>query len=199
MALWRKVGIVVACGLILLGGGILVTHFASPRQPGQSSSGSVTLSQAQQIEQDLDDALTANNNGQTQKALNLYNKVLAVDPSNPAALAYAGYLEWNIGTEAHVANLVKIGSAEIQRAVRVSPTYYEGHLFYGLVLENQDHDHAGAVAQFNEYLTDAAADDVPAAEYSEVAADVAPAYQALGEPLPSQFSSPGTTTTTSVP
>ena len=30
----------------------------------------------------------------------LYDKVLSEDPSNPAALAYAGFLQWNVGTTA---------------------------------------------------------------------------------------------------
>ncbi len=59
----------------------------------------------------------------------------------------------------------RIGRAEIQTAVNDSPSYYQAHLFYGLVLENQDHNHAGAVAQFNEFLADGA----PAAELAQVA------------------------------
>ncbi len=43
----------------------------------------------------------------TTAALELYNEVLSEDPSNPAALAYAGYLQWNVGTSAHVAQLVQ--------------------------------------------------------------------------------------------
>jgi hypothetical protein len=190
MALWRKVGIVVSCLLILTGGVVLVRHFVQPRQPGQSSSGSVTLSQAQQIEQQLAQALTLNNSGQTKAALVLYNKVLSEDPSNPAALAYAGYLQWNIGSAASVPSLVRIGRAEIAQSMRVSPSYYEAHLFDGLVLENQDHNDAAAVAQFNDFL----ADGPPQGETSQVASLVAPAYQSVGQPLPAAFSTSSTTT-----
>ena len=189
---WRRVGIVASLLLIALGAGILVVHYVQARQPGQPSSGSVTLSQAQQIEQQLQQALVLNNQGQTKQALVLYDKVLSEDPSNPAALAYAGWLQWNIGTSAHVSSLQRIGRAEIQRAVHVSPTYSEGHLFDGLVLENQDHDHAAAVAQFNDFL----ADGPPAAELAQVAALVAPSYQAVGQPLPAAF---GSSTSTSAP
>jgi hypothetical protein len=185
MPLWRRVGIVAACLLIVLGGVILVTHFVQSRQPGQASSGSVTLSQAQLIEQQLQQALVLNNEGKTKQALVLYNKVLSEDPTNPAALAFAGYLQWNLGSAAHVAALQKAGRAEIEKSVRVAPTYYEGHLFYGLVLENEDHNNAAAVTQFNEYL----GDEPPAAQPPQVAALVAAAYQAVGQPLPSAFSS----------
>ncbi len=194
LPLWRRIGIVAACLLIVTGAGILVSHYVQARQPGQASSGSVTLSQAQQIEQQLQQAFTLNNEGQTKSALVLYNKVLSVDPSNPAALAYAGYLQWNIGSSADVASLVKIGRAEIEKSIRVSPSFYEGHLFYGLVLENQDHNDAAAVTQFNDFL----ADDPPAGEPVQVEPLVAGAYQGAGQQVPSGFST-STSTSTSVP
>ena len=181
---WRVVGIVASCLLIAVGGVILVAHFVQSRQPGQAPSGSVTLSQAQLIEEQLGQALALNNKGQTKAALVLYDKVLSEDPSNPAALAYAGYLQWNVGSAAHVESLVRIGRAEIETSVKDSPTYYEGHLFYGLVLENQDHDDTAAVAQFNDFL----ADDPPAAEVPQVAPLVAGAYRGAGEPVPAAFS-----------
>ena len=192
MPLWRKLGIVAACVLIALGAVILVVHSVQARQPGQASSGSVTLSQAQLIEQQLNQATTLNQQGSTKAALELYDKVLSEDPSNPAALAYAGFLQWNVGTTAQVASLVRIGRAEIETAIRNSPTYYQAHLFYGLVLANQDHNNAAAVAQFNDFL----ADGPPAAELSQAAPLVSDAYKGAGVALPAQFSAGSTTTTT---
>jgi tetratricopeptide (TPR) repeat protein len=196
MPLWRKVGIVAACLLIATGAVILVVHSVQARQPGQASSGSVTLSQAQLIEQQLNQATTLNQQGSTKAALELYDKVLSEDPSNPAALAYAGFLQWNVGTTAQVASLVRIGRAEIETAVKDSPTYFQAHLFYGLVLANQDHNDTAAVAQFKDFL----ADGPPAAELSQAAPLVSGAYKAAGVALPSQFSAGSTTTsTTSAP
>jgi hypothetical protein len=193
MPLWRKLGIVGSCLLIAVGAVILVVHSVQARQPGQASSGSVTLSQAQLIEQQLNQANTLNQQGSTKAALELYNKVLSEDPSNPAALAYAGFLQWNVGTTAQVASLVRIGRAEIETAIRNAPTYFQAHLFYGLVLANQDHNDAAAVAQFNDFL----ADGPPAAELAQAAPLVSGAYKAAGVALPSQFSTGSTTTTTS--
>jgi len=184
LPLWRRLGIVGACLLIAAGAVILVEHFVQARQPGQASSGSVSLSQAQLIEQQLQQAAVLNDKGSTKAALELYDKVLSEDPSNPAALAYAGFLQWNVGSTAQVASLVRIGRAEIETSVKDSPTYYQGHLFYGLVLENQDHNHAAAVAQFDDFL----ADNPPAAELPQAAPLVAPAYKGAGVPLPAQFS-----------
>jgi hypothetical protein len=190
MPLWRRLGIVGACLLIAAGALILVVHFVQARQPGQASSGSVTVSQAQLIEQQLAQANTLNQQGSTKAALELYDKVLSEDPSNPAALAYAGFLQWNVGRTAQVASLVRIGRAEIETAVKDSPTYFQGHLFDGLVLENQDHNDAAAVTQFNDFL----ADGPPTAELPQAAPLVSPAYKALGLPVPAEFST-GTTTT----
>ena len=97
MALWRRLGIVGACLLIAAGAVILVVHYVQARQPGQASSGSVTVSQAQLIEQQLAQASTLNQKGSTKAALVLYDKVLSEDPSNPNALASAGFLQWNVG------------------------------------------------------------------------------------------------------
>jgi len=194
--LWRKAGIIAACGLIVFGAVLLVVHFVQARQPGQASSGTVTVSEAQQIEEQLQQALALNNKGDTQGALELYDTVLSEDPSNPAALAYAGWLQWNVGTSAHVASLVRIGRAEIQTAVKDSPSYYEARLFDGLVILNQDHDAAAAVTQFNAFL----ADDPPAAELPQVAPLVAGAYEGAGQPVPSAFSgAAGSPTSSSAP
>ena len=105
MPLWRRLGIVGACLLIAAGAVILVVHFVQARQPGQASSGSVTVSQAQLIEQQLQQADTLNQQGSTKAALELYDKVLSEDPSNPPALAYAGFLQWNVGQHRQVASL----------------------------------------------------------------------------------------------
>jgi hypothetical protein len=184
--LWRRVGVVAASLLIAVGLVVLVTHSVKARQPGQSSSGSVTLSQAQKIEQELQQALPLVSTN-PKAALELYDNVLAQDPSDPAALSYAGFLEWNLGTTQHVPALARIGRAEVEKAVRVSSSYFQGHLFYGLILENQDHDAKAAVAQFGDYL----ADDPPAAELPQAAPLVAGAYRSAGTPLPAAVGTAG--------
>jgi tetratricopeptide (TPR) repeat protein len=193
MALWRRLGIIASCLLIAVGLVILVVHFVQARQPGQASSGSVTVSQAQLIEQQLQQADALNQQGSNKAALELYNKVLAEDPSNPHALAYGGFLQWNVGSTAGVASLTRVGRSEVETAIKANPSYGQAHLFYGLILENQDHNHSGAVAQFAQFLEDAP----PASELAQVAPLVAGAYKAAGVPLPAQFSA--TTTTTSAP
>jgi tetratricopeptide (TPR) repeat protein len=193
MPWWRRLGIAGASLCIAAGAAILVTHYVQARQPGQASSGSVTVSQAQLIEQQLVQADTLDQQGSTKAALVLYDKVLSEDPSNPHALASAGFLQWNVGSTASVPSLTRIGRSEIETAIRNSPSYGQAHLFYGLVLENQDHNHAAAVAQFNDFLNDAP----PVAELAQAAPLVSGAYKAAGVPLPAPFSTTTTTTTAS--
>ncbi|HEY1652545.1 MAG TPA: hypothetical protein VGG09_11740 [Acidimicrobiales bacterium] len=198
MAVWRRVGIVASCLLIVVGVVILVTHFVQARQPGQASSGSISVSQAQQIEQQLqqaDSLANAGGNKNEQAALVLYNDVLGEDPSNPAALASAGWLMWNLGTASHIAGFTEDGRSEVARSVSVSPTYYQAHLYLGLILANQDHNNAAAVVQFDDFL----ADDPPTSEYSVVAAEVDPSYVAAGKPVPAQLAAPTSSTTTTAP
>jgi hypothetical protein len=194
LATWRKVAIGASGLLIAFGVAILVVHFVQARQPGQASSGDITVTQAQQIEQQLAGAASLASAGgakNDQDALALYNEVLSVDPSNPAALAGAGWLMWNLGSVAHVAGYTEDGRSEVTRAVHVAPTYYQGHLYLGLILANEDHNNAAAVVQFDEFL----ADHPPAEELPVVAPDVAPSYAAIGKPVPAALATSSTTTT----
>ena len=199
MAWWRKLGIAASCLLIVAGVVILVVHFVQARQPGEASSGSISVPQAQQIEQQLSEANSLNNEGGTQNqeaALDLYNDVLGEDASDPDALAGAGWIMWNLGTSSHTAALTEDGRAEVTRSISVSPGYYQGHLYYGLILANEDHDNALAVVQFDEFL----ADNPPTSELAVVAPEVDPSYVAIGKPVPSDLavsaSSSSSTTTT---
>jgi hypothetical protein len=194
MPLWRRLGIIGSCLLIAAGLVILVVHFVQARQPGQASSGSVSVPQAQLIEQELQQADSLNQQGSSKAALVLYDTVLSVDPTNPHALAYAGFLQWNVGSTASVPALMKVGRSEVETAIKSNPSYGQAHLFYGLILENQDHNNSAAVAQFAQFLNDAP----PESELVQTAPLVAGAYKAAGVPLPTQFSS-ATTTTTSAP
>jgi tetratricopeptide (TPR) repeat protein len=191
----RRVGVVAACLLIVVGAVALVVHARQTRLPGQASSGSITLSQAHLIEQQLAQATTLSNqkNG-TLAALKLFNKVLTEDPTNPEALAGAGFLQWNAGSVAHVSSLTNAGRKEVEKAIRLSPSYYQAHLYLGLILENQDNNAKAAVVQFNQFL----ADSPPSAEVQEAGNLLAGAYEAAGVSIPAALTAP-TTTTTSTP
>jgi hypothetical protein len=199
----RRIGVVVACLLIITGLVILVDHAVSPSLPGQPVSGSITESKVELIEQQLQEAEVFNNNNEGVEALQLYDKVLSEDPVDPNALAASGWLEWNYGTKAKSATLMQVGRQAEKKAIRLAPSYYAGHLFLGLILLNQDKNPTGAIAEFTKFLKD----DPPQAQLVSVATIVASGYSEAKEPLPpalakalaTEIASEPTTTTTSTP
>jgi hypothetical protein len=198
---WRRVGIVVFCLFILAGAVILVDHAVSPAAPGQAPTGTVTLSKAQKIEDQLAAAAVLANNGEDEQALQVYNQVLTEDPEDPYALAAGGWLEWNAGVTGKSATLVRAGRQAEEKAVRVAPQFYGGHVYLGLIMLDQDDNPAGAITQFTAFLHDASN-----AELKNFAAQIAPAWTQVHQPLPAKLaaatassSSTTTTTTTSAP
>ena len=188
---WRLIGIVGCCVLIVVGVVILVVHATQTRLPGQASSGSITQTQAQLIEQQLGEAETFRDSNQTLAALELYNKVLSEDPKDPDALANAGWLQWKSGFADHAAKVTHKGRREVLQAVKEAPTDYEARLYLGVIYINQDHNAKAAQVQFAQFL----ADDPPAAVVHNEASLIAGVYQSLGLAAPAEL----TTTTTSAP
>ncbi len=196
----RRVGVVVCCALIITGLVILVDHAVSPSLPGQPVSGSITESKVQLIEQQLTEADILNNNGQAVQALQLYDKVLTEDPTDPNALAASGWLEWNYGTAAKLSAIKQVGRQHEKKAIRLAPSYYAGHLFLGLIILNEDHNPNGAIEEFTKFL----ADNPPEAQVVSVASLVASGYDQAKVPLPpalatalaTELASESTTTTT---
>ena len=139
------------------------------------------------------------------QALQLYDKVLSEDPTDPNALAASGWLEWNYGTEAKISAITKVGRQQEKKAIRLAPGYYAGHLFLGLIMLNQDHNPTGAIAEFTKFL----ADSPPEAQLVSVASLVAAGYTQAKVPLPPALAKAlatrrgigldHTTTTTSTP
>jgi tetratricopeptide (TPR) repeat protein len=183
---WRRVAAIAVCFLAVATAVLLVDRVVQPRVAGQASSGSITLSKAQLIEQQLAQATSLNNKNLVIPALNLYEKVLSEDPNDPEALADSGWLDWNYGTRGDSPTLVQQGRRRINKAIAVAPAYYESHLFLGLILLNQDHNATGAVEQFNEFLLD----NPPAVQVEEVASVVRGAYTLAGVTVPPAFAAP---------
>jgi tetratricopeptide (TPR) repeat protein len=180
---WRLVGILASCALILVGVLILVDHALSNRLPGQAVSGGITQTRAQEIEQQLAQASTLSNGGQTTEALSLYQKVLTEDPTDPTALAQSGWLEWNAGASDKEPSLETLGRKVEQQTIRVAPTFYGGHLYLGLILLYQDNNPKAAVVQFNKFLNEVP----PAALVAAVAPKARDAYTAAGVAVPAAF------------
>ena len=145
----RRTWVVVA-GLVILGVGIgLVASGATKaRQAGQSVSGSVHLAPAQELQA----ARTAMASGDDVDALKLFQAVLRVEPDQPEALAYAGWLLREAGDAQEDISMVTQGLVAEENAVADDPRYPDARYFLGVMLLDEAHDPSDAVTQLEAYL-----------------------------------------------
>ena len=174
---WFLFGAVACFAAALI---VAVPVFASRRLPGQTATGSVQLSASQQITRTLDQAATAENEGQLGVAAQLYQSVLAGHPANEPALVQLGWLEYRIGSSGSSASLIAQARTDLARAAVLAPGDYAVHLYQGTILLHQDGDAPGAVDQFRLFL----ADDPPTTVLDQAAATVRAAFTQAGEPVP---------------
>lgn len=147
----RRLRIAVAgLGAVLVGAGalILVVGGSSSRQPGQTVSGSVPPSPAQE----LGAARHAMATGDQVMALRLYRAVLSVEPNQPEALAYSGWLLRLSGDLQKDGTLIDAAVADERAAEAVDPAYPDPHFFLGVILLDDLHDPTAAIPQLTAYL-----------------------------------------------
>jgi len=173
------VGAVASFAAALL---LALTLFTSNRLPGQTETGGVTLSQAQQVQQDLGEAATYENEGDATQAVDLYQAVLTHHPDNEVALAQLGWLEFQTGRTAKSTVLIADGRAKLNRAVVLDPGDYAARLYLGTVLLLQGGDVTGAVGEYRHFLADAP----PPSLLDQAAPELRQAFEEAGLPVPSQ-------------
>jgi tetratricopeptide (TPR) repeat protein len=158
----------------------LVVARATHRLPGQTASGSVTLTDDQRLAQELVQARVLSTQGRDLDAIKLYDRVLAVEPRQPEALAYRGWLLRLAGVARHDQVLLAQGRASVEAAVAQDPNYPDARVFLGYILFQDAHDPAGATAQFRAFLA-----DHPQAQMVSLTSDVvAQAFAAIAQPVP---------------
>ena len=108
---WFLGGAVAAFGAALV---VAVSLFATDRLPGQSATGSISLSQTQQVEETLAQAATYQDQGQSVQAAQLYQSVLAAHPDDEVALAQLGWLEYESGRPSNNVALISAGRTKAQ-------------------------------------------------------------------------------------
>lgn len=144
------VGLVCALGLVL----VVAAHAAGVRLPGESATGSVTLSSAAEVRQELDQASILATGGQLSQAIATYDTILAQAPHQPEALADKGWLVRLAGIAEHSSAAVADGDVILEEAVRAAPGYAEARAFYGVALVQDESDARGALLQFRAFLGD---------------------------------------------
>jgi tetratricopeptide (TPR) repeat protein len=170
--------VIIVC-FVAAAAGLVVTR-ATHRLPGQTASGSVTLTDDQRLAQELVQARVLATQGKDLDAIKLYDKVLAVEPRQPEALAYRGWLLRLAGVAGHDQALLAQGRASVGAAVAQDPSYPDARVFLGYILFQDAHDTVGATAQFRAFLA-----DHPQAQMVSLTSNVvAQAFAAVGQPVP---------------
>jgi tetratricopeptide (TPR) repeat protein len=186
----RRRSLLVAGSLVVVAAvavTVVVTQTGS-RLPGQTVSGSVSLSRAARSQRTLAQAETLETSGNAAGALRLYLQVLAQDPGQPEALAESGWLEFEAGVRSGDAAVLARAQDQEQMALRVAPGAYAPHLYLGSMLLAEGNATA-ATAEFRRFL----ADGPPAAEVQVAKSIITQAFRKAGQPVPAMPSAPPTT------
>jgi tetratricopeptide (TPR) repeat protein len=163
---------------------VLVTLKLTNRLPGEFATGSLTLSPGELVQRRLAQAAVLEQQGQYAEALRVYQQILAADPRQPSALAEAGWLEYEAGTQAKSRLLVSKGEQLVSESVSVAPSSYAGHLYLGTIYLYAGHL-TDSVAQYRSFL----ADHPPSSILSRARPFVAKAFSEAGIPVPASLGS----------
>lgn len=169
-----------AMGCFAVAAIVLVAGELGVQLPGQTLTGSITLSKQQRVGRLLDQAETALIEQKDATALVAFDDVLAIEPHQSEALSEAGWLQFAAGVRAHKPALVRAGQRQESAAVVAAPGSYAPRLYYGTMLA-QERDYASAVAQFDAGL----ADHPPASTLSVFVPTIVKAFDDAHVPVPS--------------
>ena len=139
----------VCCALAI---GVLLWSALSPRQAGNSITGSLSLSNAQKIQQDLTEAEADVANGNVVTALDAYQNVLKLDPRNVQALTQVGWLDFSAGSSDQDLTIMKVGVSDLRQAISLAPRNPAPRLYYAIVADSTPGNQAVAKTQFEEFL-----------------------------------------------
>ena len=135
--------IVGAVAAVAVVAGLVMARAAGLRLPGESASGSIS----QNSNSLLVEARGLLASGDAVEAIRLYDEVLTLQPDNPEALAYRGWLLYQTAEP----ELMAEGKELVARAVAADAAYPDAHFFLGFVLR-EDGDLEGALAEWDAYL-----------------------------------------------
>lgn len=170
-------------GVVLLLGGVGSGIWIIRSQHNSNSQLAAAAVQAQNEAQTILKARELANQGQDVQALKLLSSVLDVDPNQPVALAYQGWLLRQAGEKDKSSALISQGQKLLEKAVKLDPSYPDARVFLGYILLQDRHDLKGAIDQFNAFLA-----DHPSKSFISATKPVlVSAYKQAGLPVPSQL------------
>ncbi len=176
---WSAAGcFVVAAALVGLG-------LAGVAPFGQSPPATLTV--AAQIQTELAEASVLATDHEVVQAIDVYGRVLQLDPTQPEALADGGWLIRLAGLSGRQTSLVTDGDQQIAAAVRIAPGYALARAYDGVALFEDSHSAAGAVREFSAML----AAHPSAKLVASVRTTASQAFQAAGDSVPPAFAATG--------
>lgn len=131
---------------------LLLWSSLSPRQAGNSITGSVSLGRAQQVTQLLTQAEADIANGNVVAALSAYQQVLALSPKNVPALTQSGWLDFSAGSSNTNPALVALGVKDLREAIAYAPRSAAPRLYYAIVADSTPGNQALAKSEFKVFL-----------------------------------------------
>ena len=170
---WSAMAMFAAAALVV------VIAAAGVRLPGQTATGDVSLSAAQQVQRTVAQAESLETQGKAAQALELYRQVLTRDPTQEQALAESGWLEFEAGVQDAQGAALSKGQQDEQAAERADPGAFAPHLYLGsmLLVESQP---AAAATEFGRFLSSSPPVDVVQTAWPFIVK----AYTQAGEPVP---------------
>jgi tetratricopeptide (TPR) repeat protein len=148
----RRWMLLVALLCFFVAASLLLWNSLSPRQPGNSITGSVSLGRAQHVTQLLSEAEADIANGNVVAALSAYQQVLILSPKNVPALTQSGWLDFSAGSSDVNAALVKLGVKDLREAIDFAPRNPAPRLYYAIVADSTRDNRALAKSQFKVFL-----------------------------------------------
>ena len=158
---------VVGLGVLVVaaGAGIAVARTAGERVPGQELSGSITDTPNEKLNR----AASLAGQGKLLDAIKLYDEIIREDPQNAQALAYRGWLVRLAGRQGGDQTLIDRGLDFVNRAIAADPAYPDAHFFRGVILLRDKNDPAGAIPEFEAFLSGGGDPDMAALVEKELA------------------------------
>jgi tetratricopeptide (TPR) repeat protein len=137
----RLATVAVSCVVIVA---VIVGIVVGTSSPAPSKDAQIT-SLLNQADQDVQQNKVA-------EAIEIYDHVLTIDPTQAHALAEAGWLTYSAGVSARSIKVMEQGETQVRGAVRADPSLFAAHLYLGAILLLSHDDPKGALAQFEKFL-----------------------------------------------
>lgn len=149
----KRSRLVVALVCFALAVSVLVWANLGLRQAGQSASGGLNLSQTQKVQQLVIEGEADVAAGNDVAALSAYQQILALEPTNVAALTEAGWLDFTAGSASKNSTVVAHGVSDLHEAVTLAPRSPAPRLYYAIAAASTPGNQTLAKKEFMAFLT----------------------------------------------